>query len=1034
MRHFVAFCLARPITTLTIHITLLIMGAIALDRLPLNHSPESERPRVRVEIPYPQASPQQVEEEVTRTVEEALATLRGIKRISAESELGEAEVTAEFEWGVDLDQVKLEVRERIARIKHELPVDDIDRIQIRGGWRSGDEVIRGRISAKGIDLSKNYELLVNRLRRPLERIEGVAQVQMDGVTPLEIHVTFERDALERHGVDLQALMTRLEENNLHRTIGEVYDDGRIRRLRLVNNLLDVDDVRRFPVNEHGLRLEQVAEVKLHEGEVLFGRHLNQRFAVSLEVFKESTANTVQVCERVLARVEEMKEDPQLAGIDLLVWENQGEMIVDALADLKNAGVIGSSLALLILFLFLRRISATVLVGMAIPISVLFALAMLYLLDKDLNILTLVALMLGVGMLVDTAVVVVESIVRLTSQGLSPREASVQGTLEVATPIFAATITSIIVFIPVVFGEPSRMNDYIQELGIVIALTLTASLFVSLTLIPMVSARIYRPGQIDPGRWFQPIQRAYNRSLDVLLRHSGTTLTCTAAIVASAVLPFLWGFELDLSDTDEIDQNVGVFYQPEASLDFQAMEKHVDVVEAELVKHRERFGFHDVYSWYKDNFAWTAVYPKDSKLGPEGMAQLKANIESVLPDIPGVAVRTGNWGMFRGFGGRRTAGTMQVRVFGDNSATLDRIINELEVQLVDLEGVSDVEQRFRDAVDEITLTPEEAMMARVGLSTQGLSRQVQAGFGNSFLREIRHPEGDMRLRVALSEDEKDSLPELTSLRIQAENTELPLSSLTQIEQGEGPGERRREDRQSSASFSVSYDPGQSQLVTKNVHTTLQAYPWPRGYSFDLGRSWRQREQNQSSFLLGGILAVFLVYLVMACLFESLLQPWVLLLTVLLAFPGVLWFLFLCGESFDLPASVGTILLIGIVVNNGIVMIDHINRYQGNGMGLREAILRGGEERLRPVLITALTTITGLLPLALKKAQAAGMYYYTLALTIVGGLAVSTVLTLVVLPVSFWVISRARAACGRGWNRFRVWLLSKLPQPASFLSSE
>lgn len=1011
MRHFVAFCLARPITTLTIHITLLVMGAIALDRLPLNSTPESDRPRIRVQIPYPEANPQQVEEEVTRKVEEALATLRGIKRLSAESETGEASVSAEFEWGTNIDQVKLEVRERLARIKHELPLEDLERIRIRGAWNSGDAVIRGRISAKGIDLSQNYELLVNRLRRPLERIEGVAQVEMDGVTPLEIHITFREDQLARHGLDARAIMARLEDNNLQRSVGEVYRDGKVRRLRLVNTFQEVEDVAGFPVNANGLRLEQVAEVELKEGDTRFGRHLNQRFAVSLEVFKESTANTVEVCERVLRKIDEMKTDPQLSGVDMLVWENQGEMILNALGDLKNAGILGSIMALLILFFFLRRVSATILVGMAIPISVLFALAMIYLLGKDLNILTLVALMLGVGMLVDTAVVVVESIVRLNSGGLDTKTASVRGTMEVATPIFAATVTSIIVFIPVVFGEPSRMNDYIEELGVVISLTLAASLLVSLTLIPMVSARIYRPGENDPGRWFMPLQNAYRRFLDGVLSRPLLTFGCSLAAVGSVVMPFVFGFKVELSDVDEIENNVGIFYRPEASLDFKAMERYVDQVEAELVPHREALGFTDIYSWYKDNFAWTAIYPDNRSLDEKGMAELRAEVQKLLPEIPGVSVKTGNWGMYFGGGRRRSAGNISVRVFGDSSTTLESIVEDLELRFRTLPGVQDVEQRFRDAVDEITLAPDPEKLSRYGLSTQALSREVQSGFGRSFLREIRHPDGDMRLRVAFAEGEKDSLPELEGMRIPIAASELPLTELTSIEQGEGPGERRRENRQSSQSLSVTFRPDQEASVRSAVTQTLESYSWPRGYSFDLGQSWRQRQQNQSQFGLGVFLAVFLVYLVMSCLFESLIQPLVLLLTVVLAIPGVIWFLFLCGDSFDLPASVGTILLVGIVVNNGIVMIDHINRYRKGGHSLRDAVLRGGEERLRPVLITALTTVIGLSPLAIGKAQAAGVYYFTLARTIVGGLAVSTLLTLIVLPVTYLVVVRLTERGGR-----------------------
>lgn len=1011
MRAFVALCLARPITTATVHITLIVMGAIALTRLPLNSHPESERPRIRVEIPMPGAHPLQVEQEVTRKVEEALATLRGIRRLSSESSASEASVRAEFDHGVNLDQVKLEVRERLARIRHELPVDDIERIRIRGAWGSGEAILQGRISAHGIDLSRNYELLVNRLRRPLERIEGVAQVEMDGVTPLEIQVTFRHDDLARHGLQARQLMTRLEQNNVDQTIAEVHEDGVLRRVRLVNAFGGIDEVRAFPVDEHGLRLDQVATVELQQGELRWGRHLNRRFAVSLEVFKESTANTVEVCERVLDRIEELKSDPQLAGIDLLVWENQGRTILEALAGLRDAGLLGGALALAILFVFLRRVSATALVGLSIPISVLAALAWLYLLGRDLNVLTIVALMLGVGMLVDTAVVVVESIARLNDEGLSAREAAQRGTLEVATPVFAATLTTIIVFLPVAFGEPGRLTDRIAEMGLVISLTLGAALFVSLTLVPMAAARIYRPGVRDAGGWFAPVRAAYARVLAAALRRPAVTLALAAAVCASAFVPLRLGLRLELSDVSEQAQNVSVFYTPVASLDWQAMERHVDAVEQVLLAHQDELDFSDIYSWYKDGFAWTAIYPRERTLGEAQLAAVRARVDALLPAIPDVRVRTGDWGMFWGGGGAaRSAGSLHVRVFGDSFERVTTLLDALAPRLAAQPGVAGVERQLRDAVQELRVEPDDERLARLRLSPQEVAREVQAGFSDTFLREIRHREGQLRLRVALDEREKDSLAELHALRIASRNAQappLPLAALGRIEEAPAPREVHRENRQSSAMLSVTLAPGYEITARRAVEQTLAATEWPRGYSYDLGDAWNQRDENRSTLVLSLLLAVFLVYLVMACLFESLVQPLLLMMTVVLALPGVLWFLYACGDTVDLPAGIGLILLVGIVVNNGIVMIDHMNRYRAAGGDALTAVLRGGQERLRPVLITALTTIIGLVPLAFGGADAAGVHYYTLARTIMGGLAASTLLTLFVLPLGVYLLYRAQA---------------------------
>ncbi len=1001
MSRFVAFCQERPITTLMIHLSILLGGLLAVGKLPLNSMPNRERPRVRVTVPMPNADPRQVEIEVTQPLEEALATLRGVREINSESEQGEGQVSLGFDYGTDLDMVKLEIRERIARVRSELPVDDIDRVRIRsGGWQNGDAVIRGRISAAGIDLSQNYELLVNRIRRPLERIDGVGQVEMDGVTPLEIHVVFQQSDLDRHNLRLDTIARRLGDANIEASIGEIRDRDAVRKLRLVNTLSGVEDIRAFPVNSGGLRLEQVAEVQVVEGELRWGRHLNGSYAVSIEVYKESDANTVEVAQRVRDTVKRLGEDPQLAGIQLLVWEDQGAQILDSLRGLRNAGLLGSSLAVLILFLFLRRWSATLLVGMSIPISVLSALCWLFLLDRELNVLTIVALMLGVGMLVDTAVVVVESIVRRSGMGDSPSEGAIRGTMEVATPIFASTLTSMIVFVPLLLSQRSQLVDYIRELGLVITLTLASSLFVSLTLIPMVSARIYRGGDPGMASWFAGVRRGYGKLLEAALARRGLTLAVTMAVLLSVVIPIEDGFRLDLGDTSEIERNASVFYRTDEGLDYRAMEKLVTRVESKLAEHQEELGYSDIYSWYRDGFAWTAVYPPAGEATEESIEHLRSQLDEHLPRIPGVEIRTGDWGMFWGRHGSRSAGNLRVRLFGDSPQLLEGLYEDLEGIIAKVPGVRTVERNAEEGVAEIRLRPDEDVLTRYELSSTALARRVEANFAGTRLRQVRTPQGDMPLRVKLAEEETDSVRELEDLEVALDNgLEVPLEEVGVLEPGSGPKERRRENRRAALNFGVSHAPGARAELQPRIDRVLAEYDWPAGYSYDLGAQWRWRGRNQVQLSEGMLLAVFLVYLVMACLFESLRQPLALLMTVACALPGVVWFLHLHGNRLDQPAGVGLILLAGIVVNNGIVMIDHVNRYRRDGRPLFEALRLGGEERLRPILITALTTLIGLFPMAYGGAQAAGMHYFTLARTIIGGLSVSTLLTLIVLPVVY-----------------------------------
>ncbi len=385
--------------------------------------------------------------------------------------------------------------------------------------------------------------------------------------------------------------------------------------------------------------------------------------------------------------------------------------------------------------------------------------------------------------------------------------------------------------------------------------------------------------------------------------------------------------------------------------------------------------------------------------------MKAEVDKVLPQIPGVQVRTGDWGMFWRRHRGRSAGGERVRVFGDSTARLNRLVAELRASFVGVEGVTSTETRFGEESDELVIEPDAEKLSRFGLTSDDLSRRIAASFGGSILREIRSPTGDIPLRVEIAEEEKNSRSELEQLRLRTSSgPDLVLADLGSIFQQEGPREVRRENRQSSIWFTVNLEPSYMKDSRRIVESVLENYPFPKGYSYDLGRGWRQRQHNETQFGEGILLAVFLVYLVMACLFESLRQPLVLMVTVLLALPGAIWFLYLHGNGLDLPASIGCILLAGIVVNNGIVLIDHINRYRSQGLEMHEAIRLGGEERLRPILITALTTVIGLCPMAYGGAKAVGVYYHSLARTIVGGLTVSTLLTLVVLPVLYSVLVR------------------------------
>ncbi|MGB1070186.1 MAG: efflux RND transporter permease subunit [Planctomycetota bacterium] len=1002
MKSFVRLCLSRPITTLTVHVLLLLAGVMSLQHLPLSALPDFSQNRINVRVPYPNASPTQVENEVIRPLEEALATLHGLEGIESESSDGRGRVTLRFGHGTDTDAIKVEVRERLARAINDLPVEDLERIRVSdGGWGGGpDTIIEARISSKGIDLSENYDLLVNRIQRPLERIDGVGQVELDGIKPLEVRIQFRKGDLERHGLTLGSIAAVINSSNIDATIGRIWKEGKTRRLRMINAVDDYDDLFDLPINDRGLRLGQVAVIDRVEGEMRWGRHLNLSPAISLEISQQSGANTVNTCRRIREVVKTIQDDPQLAGIELLVWQDQGQMIEKSIGQLRDAGFIGGGLALVVLLIFLRRISATFLVGMAIPISVLSAMAAFYLVEMELNTITILALMLGVGMLVDTAVVVVESIVRRATAGQSPAEAATQGTLEVATPVFAATLTTMVVFLPVMISSTSQFSEHLGNVGMVISLTIGASLFVSLTLVPMVSARIFGQHEVKKANWFESFKGAYLKFLGGAVRFRFLTIAIALAATFSVIIPFQNGFRMNMSDMDWKANFANIRYNPVEGLDYREMEKVVYQIEELLQSRRDVIGEGDIYSWFTDGTAITRVYPPQEIATEQYLADLKARISTILPKIPGFNIKTSDgWGWGgRGGGGRSSAGSINVRLKGVSGALLDELAPEVAAYLSNVEGVIDAELPGRNQVDELILQPDEDLLGRLEVSGDQVARSISMAFAGSRLSSLRTRSNDMDITLGLLEEETDTVSELKGMRFPVTDAlELPVEDLGSLVQSEAADERKRWDRLAYANVSVELGAGNQQQIQARVEQALNSFTWPVGYTWDLGEQWSGRWRNRESFGEGMYLSVLLVYMVLACLFESLRTPLVLMVSVFLAIPGVIWTLYLQGDDLDTPAAVGTILLSGIVVNNGIVLIDQVLRKMAEGQSRLDAILGGAGDRLRPILITALTTILGLIPMAYATEVTAGPSFTTLGKTIIGGLGASTLLTLIVLPV-------------------------------------
>jgi HAE1 family hydrophobic/amphiphilic exporter-1 len=1009
----------RHVTMLMIIVSLVVLGGVALVRLPLGFMPEYTEPEIFVFVPYENASPEQVERTIVRPLEETLGTVRGLKSMWAMCDSRGGRVRLELDYATDLQVAKVEVWEKIDRIRGDLP-DDIGDITVRNDWGDRDAdmpIIEGRLSSN-LDLSASYDLLERRIVKPLERVPGVAQVRLDGVNPREVRVNLRIEDLKRHNIDVRDVARVLRLSNFDQSLGEVTEGERLFALRTLGTFRDVDEIRNLQLRPDGLRLSDVADVVYEEPPLEYGRHLDGNFAVGITVSQEAKANTVEVCNLLEKRIEEMDHDPELQGVDFLIWFSQGHEIEKTLRDLLFTGIFGAILASIVLFGFLRRVSTTMVAVLCIPFSLIVTCGLIWAQGKTLNTLTLLGLIVGIGMLVDNAVVVMENIFRHRELGRDQRTAARLGAREVSTAVTAATLTSVIVFLPLIFNKPTEMNIYLKELGITVCITLLASLFISQTLIPLATSWFIRAQPRPRGRLLVWLEEHYLSLLRLNLRRRWLAPVVGLGVVASAFYAF---GRIDMNfDTNRTELFVQVNYEFSENLSLPRKEQVVDQVEATLAPYREELLTRSVYSFWSDQWAMTRLYLKEGEASQENLNRVKADLRDLLPEIAGVKLEImENRQQWRHDRGKQVA----FQIVGEDSEVLARLAEEAKRRLSTIPGLQEPWASTEQGQQELHIELDRDLTARYGISPADMADVVGLTYRGRRLPRFRTDDGEREMRLTLDEKRVETISQLQNLPVPTDAGQaVPLASVADLREVPGPERIMRDNRLTSVWVGANYEDGTREQYMPQVSAVLKKIDFPYGYSWTFGQ-WEQRQKEKSrEFLTNLLLALLLIFAVMAGLFESVRQAIALMVALPFAISGAAWTLYLTGTDFDQPAAIGLLLLIGIVVNNGIVMLEHINTYRRQGMERQEAMLRGGRERLRPILMTALTTLLGLVPIVIQRPSLAGVYYYSMALVIMGGLLVSTFLTLVLLPTTaslaediFMLGGRALRATGQSMRR-------------------
>ncbi|KUM55049.1 efflux RND transporter permease subunit [Rheinheimera sp. EpRS3] len=982
------FALTRPVTICMIFLSMLVFGILASRMLPLEKFPGIDIPQIFINVPYNNATPTEIERLITRPLEEALATVTGIKQMRSWSNENSAEVSLEFKWEENINSKSIEVRERLDSIRHLLP-KDVERVLVFQFNTNDMPIFQLRISSER-DLAMAYDLLERQIKRPLERVQGVSKVELYGVEKRQVVIRLNPDKMRALNIDAAELVSTLQGYNFAMTAGELRNINNSILVKPVGEYRELEEIASLPLRP-GLSLREVATVQLELPKREDGRHLDQTYAVGMNVYKESGANLVEVAKAALAVVQAADDDPAFNGISLYIMDDTAKGVTTSLADLLSAGGVGALLSFAVLYLFLRHIGTTMVVVLAVPVSICIALGIMYFLDYSLNILSMMGLMLAVGMLVDNAVVVTESIFRERAAGGDVKAATARGVRRVSLAVVAGTATTAIVFLPNIVGQKMELTIFLEHVAIAICLCLAVSLLMALTLIPLLTTRL----NVQPVKDQQAgaFEAKYRKVLGWVMYHPRWSAFIALLLLGSIVIPM--GAVSGGDDDNEGSDRIFLNYNVQGNYALGEVEAEVSIMEAYLYANKDKFDIESVYSYYRAGQANSIIILKPELSQP--LPQLK---EAIRQDWPALVRSKPSFGWGNN-------GGLQVHLLGSSTEVLLKLAADIEPMLAGVTGLEDVSSEIAHGQQEIQITLKLDQLQRHGLNAQQVANAVSLALRGTNLRTFRSAEqGELLMRVLYDEKISHSLAELSALPIlNKDGVVISLQQLAVLTMAPRLDQISRFDRQTGIAIRMNLAKDYTMdTAREDIKKVMDKLALPPGYRWSFQGSFQQQDESQQVMMVNMLLAVAMIYLVMAALFESLLLPTAVIGSLLFSLVGVFWTFMFTGTTMGIMGMIGMLVLMGIVVNNGIVLVDRINqdRQEQPEATLRELIISASESRLRPILMTVSTTVLGLLPLAMGGTQIGGdgPSYAPMAIAIIGGLLFSTLTSLVLVPLTYW----------------------------------
>ncbi len=1032
MKNIVSFAVRYPVTIAMLVLGVLLLGFISLDKLGIELFPNLNNPRLFVEVKVGERPPEEVEKQFVEGIESVAIRQKGALEVTSLCKSGIGRVTVQYAWDMDMDEAFLDLQKALSSFSQNEDIDELNISQFDPN--ASPILIVGLFHPEINNFNELRKTAEHNVKNELIRLEGVADVKIAGQQEKEVVIETDPNLLAAYGLTVDIIVTKIQNYNRSVSGGSIEELGKKYIIKGTSILENVEDIKNIvvgfannnqsqdnsatttsnvsnnSVEKRPVLLQEVAQVNLVDHEASNIVRINGKRSLGLSIYKETKFNTVKAVDQLQDALADLQK--ALPGYEFMIVQNQGEFIQEAIDEVKESGLLGAAFAIIILFVFLKRIGTTTIVSVAIPISIVATFNLMFFNGLTLNVMTLGGLALGAGMLVDNAIIVMENIFRNREEGLSIKEAAIKGTSEVGGAIAASTLTTIIVFLPIVYVQGAS-GELFKDQAWTVAFSLLSSLVVAILVIPALFSNIFK--KEDHHKEFKSIKfNKYGKLLHAMLNHKWKFIGLAVIMVVGAFLliPLVGSEYMPRTDTKSLAISLTL---PEGTK-LQRTQNTVIQIESQL----ETIFPNELELIYSHIGVKNTTNDGTENLKEENLANLKVvikdeseisvnNIVSVmsqyLEEIPGMKVQFSNdESALEAVLGTDEA-PLIIEVKGNDIATLKAVIQEVEGVISTLPEIYNVKSSLSDQTPQVDIKIDKYRAGLYNISTESISGQIKDKLSGKDAGKLEQA-GEMQdILIKIPET---SLSELGNMTIKNGQENIRIDEIAQINSVLSPNaiDRRNQNRIATLSAQIGDDTPFDRLVV-DIKGKLNAISLPPGYSIDVVGEELKRKESVKNLSFALWLSVILVYMVLASQFESLIHPFTILLTIPLAGVGAIFTFFLLGQPLNIMALIGIIMLTGIAVNDSIIFVDAINQFKRQGYQIIESIVAAGQKRIRPIIMTSLTTILALLPLTFGFGESASLRS-PMAWAVIGGLITSTLLTLVIIPCVYLAIEN-------GWNK-------------------